>query len=158
MSSTSSSSSPSLRLPSLPSISKEDARAVFAHPSIKKSPKKALRDAEIAQNYRRLAFLGDTILSMVVTDYLYERYRHHRPGVYHAERVKFINNKQLAEWSMEYGLMTKLNYSGSRISDSINVGASVFEAYVAAVYKEGGLSGVKAWLEELIGPRISIEE
>lgn len=90
----------------------------------------------------RLEFLGDAVLELVVTDYLYKKYTDKDEGELTAYRSALVNaviiGEVASEWNMnEYLLLSK--------GEARDIGkartyilANTYEAYVGAVYLDQG--------------------
>ncbi|MDH4116782.1 MAG: ribonuclease III [Acidimicrobiia bacterium] len=91
----------------------------------------------------RLEFLGDAVLQLVVTDYLYANHAHLREGEMAKVRSACVNRDELAEIAgrLEVGRHLRLGVgeeqSGGR--DKPSILADTMEAVLAAVYLDGGL-------------------
>lgn len=94
----------------------------------------------------RLEFLGDAVLSLVVSHVLMERFPDMTEGDLSRTRANLINEPQLAKLarSVELGSLIQLgkgeNLSGGRDKNSIL--SDTFEAVVAAIYLDGGFQAV----------------
>lgn len=104
----------------------------------------------IDEHNERLEFLGDSVLGLIMADYLYRRLPSYPEGALSQLRsrlvdatscMKYLQKLELAE----YILLGK----GERLSEGRTKGsilADVFEAIVGAMYLDGGLSVVRAFL------------
>ena len=95
----------------------------------------------------RLEFLGDSVLSIIVSDYLYDRYPNLPEGELTRKRAALVCEKSLCGFSRElkigeYLLLGKgEENNGGRERDSIL--ADAFEAVLAALYLDGGMEVAK---------------
>ena len=55
-------------------------------------------------NYERLEFLGDSILSFAIAEYLYHRFPEAREGQLSRLRARIVRRETLAEVAREFGL------------------------------------------------------
>ncbi len=100
----------------------------------------------------RLEFLGDSVLSLVVTDFLYNKYPKKEEGELSKLKSTLVSKQQLAKWSRELNLgrvvfiSSAEESSGGKKKDSIL--ANLFEAILGAVYLDQGLDACKKFLEE----------
>ena len=91
----------------------------------------------------RLEFLGDSVLSIVVSDYLFEHYKHLPEGQLTKIRASLVCESSLYEFSKviklgEFIMLGKgEENTGGRERPSIL--ADAFEAVIAAVYLDGGI-------------------
>ncbi|MEE9147287.1 MAG: ribonuclease III [Candidatus Tectomicrobia bacterium] len=93
-------------------------------------------------HYERLEFLGDTVLDLIVSAYLYTKYPTSREGELSKLRARIVSTDSLAflARSMEFGTALQLGRgeerSGGRHKNSLL--AAALEAVVAAIYLDGG--------------------
>lgn len=131
----------------------------FTHKSYLNEAKKGTESNE------RLEFLGDSILSFLVTSYLYENY----PGLQEGEltnlRASVVKTSALAKISKDLNLGSFLFLSrgeeegGGRTNPSIL--ADTFESLLGAIYLDSGLANVKKILAKtlfIILPKIIREK
>ena len=91
----------------------------------------------------RLEFLGDSVLSIVVSDYIYKHYPNMPEGELTKLRASRVCEKSLCAFSRELELGSYLmlgkgeDKGGGRERDSIL--ADAFEAVLAAIYLDGGM-------------------
>lgn len=96
----------------------------------------------VADNERH-EFLGDAVLQLVVTDFLFEHYPEMREGEMAKVRAACVNRTELAEIARTVGLGEHIAMgvgelsSGGRRKDSIL--ADALEAVLCAVYLDAGL-------------------
>ena len=109
----------------------------FIHRSyINENPRSNLEHNE------RLEFLGDAVLELAVTEYLYAKYPHHNEGDLTAYRSALVNAVTLGEVadSLSFNDMMKLSKGEakdvSRARSSIL--ADAYEAFVGALYLDQG--------------------
>jgi ribonuclease-3 len=99
-------------------------------------------DLDLTVSYERLEFLGDAVLQLVVTRYLYETYEDLAEGEMAKVRAAVVNQQTLAGFARSLGLggFMLLGHgeesTGGRDKDSIL--ADVVEALLGAVYLDGG--------------------
>jgi ribonuclease-3 len=99
-------------------------------------------DRDLSVSYERLEFLGDAVLQLVVTRYLYETYEELAEGEMAKVRAAVVNQQTLAGFARSLGLggFMLLGHgeesTGGRDKDSIL--ADVVEALLGAVYLDGG--------------------
>lgn len=96
----------------------------------------------------RLEFLGDSVLSIIVSEHLYNKFPNMPEGELTRMRASLVCEKSLCEFSRELGIGKYLKLgkgedkNGGRDRDSIL--ADAFEAVLAAVYLDGGMDAAKA--------------
>ena len=95
-----------------------------------------------SQPNERLEFLGDSVLGLTVTDYIFTTYPDLPEGQLAKLRASVVNTTSLAERSLELGVGALLrlgrgeDLSGGREKESIL--ADAFEAILGAVYVDAG--------------------
>lgn len=94
------------------------------------------------ESNERLEFLGDSVLGLVVTDYIYASYASLPEGQMAKLRASVVNTATLAELGLALGIGPLLrlgkgeDQSGGRTKESIL--ADALEAIFGAVYVDGG--------------------
>jgi ribonuclease-3 len=90
----------------------------------------------------RLEFLGDAVLELIVSLYLYQKYPHFSEGKLTALRARLVQTKTLALASQRLNISRQLKLSrGERESggaDNPSLLADTFEAIVGALYQDSG--------------------
>ncbi len=110
----------------------------------------------------RLEFLGDAVLELVVTSWLYRQYPNASEGDLTRLRARLVRKESLADLARRIDLGTVIALgggemkSGGRHRDSIL--ADSFEALLGAIYLDSGLSHCEALLIRLMGPRLERAE
>lgn len=108
----------------------------------------------------RLELLGDAVLGLVVTDHLYRAFPGLPEGDLARVRAAVVSTFGLAPLARRLGLGATLllgkgeEASGGREKASILVDA--LEAVIGAVYLASGFDGAQRFVEELVGPEVSI--
>jgi len=114
-------------------------------------------DAARANN-ERLEFLGDAVLQLVVTDYLYARLPDLAEGKLAKVRAAVVSRPALADVARGMGLGEHIELTpseertGGREKDSII--ADAMEAVIGAVYLDGGLAAASQVVLALWGDRV----
>jgi ribonuclease-3 len=107
----------------------------------------------------RLEFLGDSVLGLIVTHYVFENFPHLPEGQLSEVRAGVVNSRVLAEIATEIDLGDHLllgkgeDAAGGRAKQSIL--ADAFEAVVAAVYLDAGLPATRHLVLHLLRDRIA---
>jgi len=107
--------------------------------------------------YERLEFLGDAVLDLVVSEFLYKM----DPGLNEGEltrmRANFVCKQALYAYSTEWGLdqYTKMGAGAELTRREVDsVVADVFESFIGALYLDLGLDPVKDFLSQTVLPHI----
>lgn len=99
----------------------------------------------------RLEFLGDAVLQLVVTRYLFDRYPKMPEGQMAKVRAACVSREELAEVAVRLGLGDHIRLgrgeesSGGRHKPSIL--ADTMEAVIAALYLDGGLDAADPFIQ-----------
>lgn len=95
----------------------------------------------------RLEFLGDAVLSILVSRYLYAAYPREREGILTDMRKEVVRAQALARYAVEIGLPACLllgkGEAKSGGCQKENILADAFEALVAAIYLDAGEDGME---------------
>ena len=90
----------------------------------------------------RLEFLGDAVLELVTTDFLYKKYPNHNEGDLTAYRSALVNTINLSEVAKELFFNDFLMLSKGEAKDMSRARSSIladaYEAFVGAVYLDQG--------------------
>lgn len=106
-----------------------------------------------ARDNETLAFLGDAVLSLIVTEQFWELAPDEPVGVLTPRRASVVSGDNLARWAerLELGPLLRLGrgeeLTGGRAKRSVL--ATAFEAVLAVVYLEGGLEAARAVVKRL---------
>ena len=106
----------------------------------------------------RLEFLGDSVLSIVVSDHIFEHYKHMPEGELTKMRASLVCEKALFEFSkkIELGKYIFLGkgeeITGGRERPSII--SDAFEAVIAAIYLDGGIEPASKHILNFVIPAI----
>lgn len=108
----------------------------------------------VPESYERLEFFGDSVLGLIIAQYLYEHHPDWDQGMLSKAKSSIVQEQPLAETALKLGLQEHVRVSaseeatGGRTRPSIL--ADVLEAVIGAVYLEAGLE-VARWfvLEQL---------
>jgi ribonuclease-3 len=110
---------------------------------------RALPNPALACN-QRLEFLGDAVLELITTRYLYDRFPHLSEGELSRIRSGLVNTQKLALYAREFDLGAYLRLGRGEEQqkgrDKVSILADTFEALLAAIYLDGGLNPALALL------------
>ncbi|MFA5995622.1 MAG: ribonuclease III [Patescibacteria group bacterium] len=116
------------------------------------------RDFPLGHN-ERLEFLGDAVLELVVTEYLYKQFKNPE-GELTNWRASLVNSQMLATLSGELGLEQFLYLSHGEQKDNnskarMKILANAFEALIGAIYLEKGYDIAKVFITERLMIKLS---
>lgn len=99
-------------------------------------------------DYERLEFLGDAVLEIIISEYLYKE-RKLEEGVMTRMRSSYVCEEACATYAKELGLDLDIKLgSGETLNETIL--ADVFEAFVAAMYLDQGFDFTKDFVLNII--------
>lgn len=110
----------------------------------------ANENKKVPRSNERLEFLGDSVLSIVVSKHIFNDYKHLPEGELTKLRASLVCEKALYEFSKkihlgEYILLGKgEEHTGGRERPSIL--ADAFEAVIASIYLDGGFEPVEKYI------------
>ncbi len=112
-----------------------------------------LNESEETISNERLEFLGDSILSFVVSNYLFSKHKDFNEGKLTNLRALLVNTKNLAAVGGELDLGKRIilskgeEESGGRKNQSIL--ADTLEALIGALYLDQGIVAVEKFLADV---------
>ncbi|MBR0172869.1 MAG: ribonuclease III [Lachnospiraceae bacterium] len=118
------------------------------------------KNKDRGENYERLEYLGDAVLEMVTSDFLYHRYETLPEGELTRLRAALVCEESLFECATALSLSTYIRFgkgeemSGGREKPSIL--ADVTEALIGAIYLDGGIDEARRFIETFV--LCSVEE
>lgn len=109
------------------------------------------------ESYERLEFLGDAILELIISEYLYKT-THSAEGIMTKMRSHYVCENALYEYSVKLGINDYIRLGrGQEEQDgkhSKAIVADVFESFLAAMYLDCGIEEVKKFIYKYIIPII----
>lgn len=106
----------------------------------------------------RLEFLGDAVLDLVISDYLYRKYDHLDEGELTRVRSSLVNMNSLAEIARDVGLgeyiLLSRDEKADGGSDKTSIIADALEALIGAVYLDRGLQAARELVMDLFLERL----
>ena len=103
------------------------------------------------ESYERLEFLGDAVLELIMSDYLYNE-RHLEEGTMTKMRASYVCEEACATYSKELGLDQNILLGSGEASANTTILADVFESFVGAMYLDQGFSYTKDFVLGTILP------
>ena len=109
------------------------------------------------ESYERLEFLGDAILELIISDYLYKNTKYEE-GKMTKLRSHYVCENALYEYSVKLGLneYIKLGH-GQKEQDGKHckaIVADIFESFIAAIYLYNDINEVKKFIYKYVIPII----
>jgi len=106
----------------------------------------------------RLEFLGDAVLSMVVSDYIYKNCPNLPEGDLSKLRASLVCEKSLCRFSKSLGVGRCLKLSRGehnlKGNERPSILADAFEAIIASIYLDGGMEQARKFILSFVEPEI----
>lgn len=114
--------------------------------------------------YERLEYLGDSVIRLIVAEYLYKRYPDQCEGFLTKLKTKIENNESLAKLSKSIGLHDYMiiakyvDLNNARSNEDIGILCDVFESFIGALFLDSGcdLNVCRLFIIKLIETKIDI--
>ena len=115
----------------------------------------------LLQHNERMEFLGDSVLDLIVANYLFTKYPDKNEGFLTRIKTKLVNGTQLANLARQidlgkYILMSK-HVQNIKGRDSQKILEDAFEAFLAAIFKDLGFEVVNAFIINIL-EKLDFEE
>ncbi|MHC1603718.1 MAG: ribonuclease III [Candidatus Syntropharchaeales archaeon] len=107
-------------------------------------------------NNERLAFLGDAVLKLILSEELYRRFPTDSKGDLTIRKAGIENNETLADIAEKLGVEEFL-LLGADKTKSVRVMAGVLEALIGAIYLDFGFDETRKVLIDLLGDKLDKE-
>ena len=123
----------------------------FTHSSLKN---------KINKNYERLEFLGDRVLSLVISEDLFLKYSNENEGALSKRLSDLISKQKLLEVANEISIkeMLKIDQFEKRnlkLKKNISILSDVCEALIGAIYLDSNLENAKKFISKYWKKKIS---
>ena len=114
---------------------------------------------DASESYERMEFLGDAVLELTISAFLYQQFPDADEGQLTKARTSLVRGEVLAQVARRLGLGEGLQVgrgvetSGGRDQESVL--AAVLEATIAAVYLDRGMEAASDFIAEHMGPELA---
>lgn len=98
----------------------------------------------------RLEYLGDTVIDLIVAEYLYERFPNENEGYLTKVKAKIVNRKMLSYIGGELQLASHIRYRKGRSIRIETIEGNALEALVGAVYLDSSFERTKKMFNQSI--------
>ena len=109
---------------------------------------------DLDYTYERLEFLGDSVLSLIVSEYLYKKYPQYEEGKLTKLRANYVCQNALIHYSDELNLPDYLNIDtvDSKLTENevLSINADIFESFLGAIFLDQGIEFAKEFIAEHI--------
>ena len=128
-------------------------RTAFTHTSY--------ANEENVESYERLEYLGDAVLEVIMSEYLY-LHTSYEEGVMTKMRSQYVCENALYEYSLRLGLNEELLLGKGELEHGGKyrkaIVADIFEAFTGALYLDQGLEVAKKFIYDTVVPMIEDEK
>lgn len=105
---------------------------------------------ENVDSNERLEYLGDTVIDLIVAQYLYERFPKEDEGYLTKVKSKIVNRKMLSYIGGEIKLADYIRYRTGRSIRISTIEGNALEALIGAIYLDSNFETTKASFETYI--------
>jgi len=106
------------------------------------------------KNYERLEFLGDAVLELVVSEYLYKNYEQDE-GNMTKTRANYVCEEANYEYMNKLDLIKYIKVGNGEVTNIKKaIIADIFEAFIGAIYLDQGFDIVKKFVLDIVTPYI----
>ncbi|XP_054008630.1 ribonuclease 3 isoform X2 [Hylaeus anthracinus] len=103
---------------------------------------------------QRLEFLGDTVLQLIVSEYLYKYFPEHHEGHLSLLRSSLVNNKTQAVVCDDLGMTQYALYGNPKAELKTKDRADLLEAFLGSLYVDKGLEYCHVFCDVCFFPRL----
>ena len=108
-------------------------------------------DDAVRDSYERLEFFGDSVLGLVIAEYLFDRFPEWDQGTLSKAKATIVQEAPLAEAARRLGLDRMIELNAAEEADAAcrpSILSDVFEAVVGAIYLDQGLERARWFILE----------
>lgn len=105
---------------------------------------------------QRLEFLGDTVLQLICSEYLYLHFPEHHEGHLSLLRSSLVNNRTQAVVCDDLGMTKFAMYANPKGDLKTKDRADLLEAFLGALYVDQGLECCETFCQVCLFPRLQI--
>lgn len=105
---------------------------------------------------QRLEFLGDTVLQLICSEYLYRHFPEHHEGHLSLLRSSLVNNRTQAVVCDDLGMTKYAIYANPKNDLKTKDRADLLEAFLGALYVDRGLTFCETFCQATLFPRLQI--
>ena len=109
---------------------------------------------ELDYNYERLEFLGDSVLGLLVSEYLFKKYPHYEEGELTKKRSNYVCQNALIYYSQKLKLKDYLRVSAEESNltknEVLSITADIFESFLGAIFIDKGIEFAKNFVSKWI--------
>lgn len=113
----------------------------------------------VSEHNERLEFLGDAVLELVVTDFLYRNYDE-QEGILTSWRASLVRTESIGEAGrlLGYEPLVRMSRGEKQGSDRarLQILANAFEALIGAIYLERGYEAAEEFINKNINSKLAV--
>ena len=113
----------------------------FRHNSVAKEIKEGIKDSN-----ERLEFLGDSVLNMVIADFLFRKFPYKDEGFLTKMRSKIVSREHLNQLAVKLGLNKFLLQNSDPSLRFSSMNGDAFEALIGAIFIDKGFSTTQKFI------------
>ncbi|KAJ8919099.1 hypothetical protein NQ315_012084 [Exocentrus adspersus] len=103
---------------------------------------------------QRLEFLGDTVLQLIASEYLYKYFPEHHEGHLSLLRSSLVNNRTQAVVCDDLGMAKYAVYNNPKAELKTKDRADLLEAFIGALYVDQGMEFCEVFCQVTLFPRL----
>lgn len=112
------------------------------------------------EHNERLEFLGDSVLELIVTDALYNRFKEAAEGELTAYRAGLVNMNTLSKVAIDMDFNSRMKLSKGEQKDvmskaRMSILADAYEAVLGAIYIDQGLEVARKFVTDTLMPELT---
>lgn len=100
-------------------------------------------------SYERLEFLGDAVLELIISDYLYNE-KHLEEGTMTKMRASYVCEEACATYAKELEFDKYVLLGSGESNASVTIIADIFESFIGAMYLDQGFAVVNKFVLSII--------
>lgn len=113
---------------------------------------------EPSSNNERLEFLGDAVLDLLTSEYLFENYPEEYEGFLTQKRASIVSRKTLNKAAIATGLEQLVEAKLEQDPKNTSIGGNALEALIGAIYlEEGYLKAKQVFATHMMGKLIQLD-
>lgn len=116
------------------------------------------RNKNAQSNNERLEFLGDSVIDLVVAEWLMVEFKDEQEGVLTQLRAKIVNRKNLNHCAFKMGLDVLIHTDGKIILKNTSIPGNCLEAIIGAVYLDFNLIKASEVIRKVILAHLNNED
>lgn len=111
------------------------------------------------RNYQRLEFLGDRVLGLLISAWLFEKYPNESEGKLNRRFVELVRGQTCAEIAKGLGTSRQIRLERTareqKVNETVNVLGDVCEALIGALYLDGGMAAARKFVRSAWEPLVN---